>query len=104
MDKLAELTAVVQQVVEEYAKGKTYRAVTYPVSDSARQTYTVVVVPDYPSKFKSGVSVMARVVGDTVIVDEDITDRPLSEALLEAGIPREKIILAYIGEQAPAQG
>ncbi len=98
MDRAAELTDTVQHVVEDYAKGKTYKAVTYAVSDAGRQTYTVVVVPDHPRKFKSGVAVMARVVGDTVVIDEDITDRPLWEELVRAGIPREKIVLAYIGE------
>ncbi len=42
--------------------------------------------------------VLARVVGDYVIVEEDLTDRPLVDRLVAAGIPREKIILAYAGE------
>ncbi len=103
MDQTAELSLTIQQIVEDYARGKTYGAVTYPVADPARQTYTVVYVPDYPRKFKSGVAVMARVVGDMVVIDEDITDRPLWEALVRGGIPREKIVLTYAGETLPEQ-
>jgi hypothetical protein len=41
---------------------------------------------------------MARVVGNKVIIEEDTTDRPLVEALIRCGIPREHIILVYAGE------
>jgi hypothetical protein len=42
-------------------------------------------------------------VDDTVIIEHDTTDRPLWKELVRAGIPREQIILAYAGEEAPAQ-
>jgi hypothetical protein len=103
MDRVAKLTEIVQHEVEDYAKGETWKAVTYPVTDPTRHIYTVVYVPDYPRKFKSGVAVMARVVGDTVVIDEDITDRPLWEELVRAGVPREKIVLTYAGETLPEQ-
>jgi hypothetical protein len=103
MARIAELSPTIQQIVEAYGRGKTYGAVTYPVVDPTRQIYTVIVVPDYPRKFNSGVAVMARVVGDTVVIDEDITDRPLWEELVRAGVPREKIVLTYAGETLPEQ-
>jgi KaiC/GvpD/RAD55 family RecA-like ATPase len=37
-----------------------------------------------------------------VIIEEDRTDRPLVDELIAAGIPRERIVLAYIGEAPPA--
>ncbi len=46
--------------------------------------------------------VMARVEGDKVIIEEDLTDRPLVDALLQAGIAREQIVLAYAGDPIPA--
>ena len=101
MAALKELTAIVQHEVEDYARGDTSRAVTYPISDVVRQTYTVIIVPDHPRKYKSAVAVAARVVNDTVIIEEDITDRPLWKELVRAGIPREQIILTYAGEKLP---
>jgi hypothetical protein len=45
---------------------------------------------------------MAKVVDDKVIILEDTTDKPLYEALMvNGGIPRERIILAYKGETLP---
>jgi hypothetical protein len=88
--------------VEDYA-GPTLLGKSYAISDLARQIFTVLVVPDYPPKFESGIVVLARVVDDKVIIDEDTTDRPLWKELVRAGIPREQIILAYAGEQVPEQ-
>ena len=99
MDRVATLTEIVQREVEDYARGGDYKAVTRPVSDVARQTYAVVVVPDLPRPFKARVVVMARIVDDYVVIDEDTTDRPLVHELVRAGIPREKIICLYLGEQ-----
>jgi hypothetical protein len=103
MDRVDELTQIVQREVEDYS-GPAYKSTTYYVADEKRQTYLVVIVPDddYPINLKAGVVVMARIVDDKVVIDEDITDRPLYEELLRAGIPREKIVLAYAGERLPA--
>ncbi|MBI5667495.1 MAG: XisI protein [Chloroflexi bacterium] len=103
MDQVRDLTTIVQREVEDYALGDTSRAVTYPVSDTARQTYAVVVVPDQPRKYKAAVVVMARIVDNKVVIDEDITDRPLWQELVRAGIPREQIILSYAGESLPQE-
>jgi hypothetical protein len=100
MDRVIDLGAVVQREVEDYA-GPAIKAQMYPVSDHPRRTYTVVVVPDLPRPFKARVVVMARIVDDYVVIDEDTTDRPLVHELVRAGIPRERIICLYIGEQLP---
>lgn len=47
------------------------------------------------------VVVLARVVGDKVVIEEDNTDKKLIDALRQRGIPREQIILAYAGEPIP---
>lgn len=95
---LDALNVTVQREVEDYARGGDWKATTYPVSDPVRQTYAVVVVPDRPRPFPARIVVMARVVDDHVIIDEDTTDKPLFEELMRAGIPREKIVLLYAGE------
>ena len=104
MDRVADLTTIIQQQVKDYAV-PTYKAKTYYVGDEKQQIYTVIVVPNdnYPISAKAGITVMARIVDDHVVIDQDITDRPLYEALVGAGIPREQIILAYAGEVLPAE-
>jgi XisI protein len=103
MDRVTDLSATVQREVEDYA-GPALLGRTLAISDPQRRTYTVLVVPDQPAKFDSGIVVLARVAGEQVIIEEDLSDRPLWKELLRVGIPREQIVLAYAGEPIPAAG
>jgi hypothetical protein len=46
-------------------------------------------------------SLVARVVQGRIVIEHDSNDRPVLDALLAAGVPREQIILAYAGESRP---
>lgn len=96
------LTAVLCEEVLKYAAGgRGANILLFPVVDDARQTYSVLAV-DYPSrKATAGVVVLARIVGDQVVIEEDTTDKPLIDALLQRGIRHENIILAYENEPIP---
>lgn len=104
MERIENLAEIVQREVADY-HGPALKATTYYFEDSANRIYTVIMVPEYeyPRTEKSGVTVLARIIDDTVIIEEDITDRPLFEELMRAGVPREKIVLVYAGEQVPTQ-
>jgi hypothetical protein len=101
MDRVVELVEVVKREVADYANVNSWKATKYYNQDDKRQIYSVIVVPDIPRPFPARVVVMARIVDDKVIIDEDTTDRPLYEELMRNGIPREQIILAYAGETLP---
>lgn len=93
------LLKIVRQEVEKYAgSGRGINLRLCPVLDDEHQTYSVIAV-DYPNHQNvAGVVVLARVIGDNVIIEEDSTNKKLIDALLQNGIPREKIVLAYAGE------
>jgi XisI protein len=99
MDKLTE---IVKQEVGWYASGGAgANVILYASLDDVKQVYAVNAV-SYPERNRSaGLVVLARIVGDTVIIEADRTDRPLVDSLRHAGIPREKIVLAYAGEPIP---
>jgi hypothetical protein len=44
------------------------------------------------------VGLIVRVVGDRIIIERDVNDKPLVDALLQASISRQQIVLAYAGE------
>jgi sulfur carrier protein ThiS len=46
---------------------------------------------------------MVRIAGDKIVIEEDMIDTKVLDTLLQAGIPREKIILAYNGEPVPEE-
>jgi hypothetical protein len=104
MERVTSFTDIVQREVADYS-GSGLNAWSHYFADVPNHVYSVVVVPTnrQSRKEKAAVMVMARVVGDKVVIDEDITDRPLYKELMRAGIPREQIILAYAGEQPPEQ-
>jgi hypothetical protein len=91
---MALLTDVVKEVVFSYASGG-LNLRTYPLSNEDQHVYAVNVI-DWPERRRpAAVVVLVRVEGNQVIIEEDLTDRPLVEALINAGIPREQIILKY---------
>lgn len=99
----SKLIHTVRREVDLYS-GNGTGGKSYAVFDDEHQTYLVVAVPDQWKDRPAWVVVMARVVGDIVIIDEDTTDKPLVDALMiNGGIPREQIILAYAGETLPEQ-
>jgi hypothetical protein len=99
---MAELIEIVREEVHKYESGGSgLNSRLFLVADEPRQIYTVVAV-DYPVRYDvGGLVVLARIVGDKVIVEEDTTDKPLVDSLIQRGIPREQIILAYRGEPIP---
>jgi hypothetical protein len=100
MDQLNIIEQRVREVVLGYAGGGP-NILIYPVENAAKKVYAVIIIDHPLRKQPAGVMVVARVVGNKVIIEEDLTDRPLVDALIEAGIPREQIVLAYAGERYP---
>lgn len=98
-----ELCRATRQEVERYV-GFSPQANLYPLLDDTHQTYAVVIVPHWPRQLPTEIVVMARVIGDQIVIEEETTDKPLVDALMvNAGIPRQQIVLAYAGEKIAAE-
>jgi hypothetical protein len=98
MDNLNE---TVKRVVEGYS-GKAFNGHLYLTISPAGDVFTVVGVGVINGQRFVNTSLVVRIVGDLVIVERDQNDKIVLDALLQAGVPREKIILAYAGEPVPA--
>jgi len=97
---MTSLAEIVREVVFSYASGG-LNLRTYALSNDAQHIYAVNVI-DWPERHSPvSVVVLARVEGDQVIIEEDLTDRSLVEALVSAGIARERIVSKY-AVQIPA--
>jgi hypothetical protein len=105
MDRVTDLTQIVQREVADYNNVIAWKSQSFYLEDMEHQIYMVVDVPnaDHPLVKNPGIIVMARVLNDKVVIDEDKTDKPLYEELVNAGIPRSQIILAYAGESLPSE-
>lgn len=76
------------------------------IADEQQHIYAALAlfdrVYDEPPPVRADVIVLARVIGSTIIIDEDRTDKPLIDALMiNAGVPEAQIICAYAGESPP---
>ncbi len=101
MERITDLTAIVEREIASYAWDQA-DSKAYLLKDDAHQMYAVLIIPtDNPQD--SLTILAAHIENDkaNVVIDTDLTDKPLYNALLEAGIPKEQIIRAYAGEQTP---
>lgn len=96
------ITRIVREEVAKYAgSGRGANIILFPLLDDEHHVYAVNAV-DYPTREEVAmVIVLARIVGDRVVIEEDTTDKKLIDALLQRGIPRDQIVLAYAGEPIP---
>ncbi|MDZ4766262.1 MAG: element excision factor XisI family protein [Chloroflexota bacterium] len=93
---------IVKEEVRKYAaNGRGAGLRLFALLDDERRTYAVNAADHPVRKDVVGVMVMARIVGDVVVIEEDTTDKPLIDALLQRGIARDRIVLAYVGEPIP---
>jgi hypothetical protein len=91
---------LIREVIAGYAKppvnGRSY------LTQSADGTvFTVVDVYQQQGKRYADAGLIVRISGEYIIIERDMNNKPLVDALVQAGIPRKKIILAYAGESGP---
>jgi len=91
------LTSAVRAAMMGYTR-KGLNSQSYLTHNDDNTVFSVVTVTQKNTSF---VSLLVRVSGETVIVEQDRNDKPLVDALLQAGVPRSQIILSYAGEPVP---
>lgn len=97
MDTLGRYREIVHHLICEYASYKPSHGQieTEAVIDSKRDHYEVMHVGwDGPRRVHGSV-VHIDIIDGKIWIQYDGTSRPVAEALLEAGIPREDIVLGF---------
>ncbi len=97
---MASLNEIVREVVAGYA-GKALNGYSYLTQSDDGDIFTVVDVARVKGKHISGVSLIVRIAEGNVIIERDQNDKLVVDALLQAGISRDAIILAYADEPVP---
>ena len=84
---------IVELLITEMSKYAVpgYNSVSYMTENTAQRLYTVVTTVTEPDNRYSFTDLYVRVLGDKIIIEYDANSDPLYEALLQAGIPREKL-------------
>jgi hypothetical protein len=97
MDKLNRYREILRHVVQEYASWFPENAdiQTEVVIDSERDHYEVLQVGWKDDRRVHYSSIHLDIIDGKVWIQEDRTDRPVADALLEAGVPQEDIVLGF---------
>jgi hypothetical protein len=93
MAQVIDIVSLVREEVRAYVRPSP-TSTAYYLEDEAKQIYAVVAAP----KKQPGqpfVIVMARLSDGQIIIEGDITDKPLHDALKQAGVPADQIVLKY---------
>jgi hypothetical protein len=90
------LSKIIQTILEDIAQPGIPAELEYQiVIDKERQHYQVLVSGWQGTKRTYGILVQIDVKGDLIWVQEDNTDYRVADALVEAGIPKDKIVLGF---------
>ena len=97
MDKLSNYREIVRRIIREYASYKPSHGQieTEAIIDSESDHYEVMHVGWDGVRRVHGSVIHIDIIDEKVWIQYDGTTRPVAEALLEAGIPREDIVLGF---------
>lgn len=84
--------------------GKALNGYSYLTSSADQHIFTVISVGQVHEKRIVNTGLVVILEGEQIIIERDVNDKPLVDALIQAGVPREQIILAYAGEAVPEMG
>lgn len=94
MDTLRE---ALEMVIKEYA-GQDLNGYSYLTQSADRRVFAIVSIGEFRGKQFADTGLIARIVNDRIVIDHDVNSKPLVDALVQAGVPRRQIVLAYAGE------
>jgi len=92
--------ASVYDVMAEYS-GEALNGVLYLLQNADKTILSVIGQSVQRGERHTSVNLLVRAADDFIVIEHDANNKPLYEALMQAGIPRERIILAYAGETIP---
>jgi len=94
------LTRLLIEVLEGYT-GSAVNGYSYLTSSTDQRHFVVTSIGTVQGKRIVNTGIVVHLSQDTIIIDSDINNKPLVDALVQAGISRTQIILAYEGEPVP---
>lgn len=100
MDSLMEQITNIKQTIAEYAKPPV-NGYAYFTESPDGKFFTVVDVYQSQGKRQTSTGLIVHLTQDHIVIERDLNNKPLVEALVQNGIPRQHIILAYAGETVP---
>jgi len=97
MDKLTRYREVVRQIINQYAGYKPAHGniKTEAVIDAENDHYEVMHVGWQEQRRIHGCVIHLDIIDDKIWIQHDGTNWPVADALIEAGVPKEDIVLGF---------
>ncbi|MGF7217054.1 hypothetical protein GGR92_003221 [Spirosoma lacussanchae] len=97
MDKLARYRQIIQDALQWYIQGKPLVSTIdrFLILDKEQDHYQLMRTGWRGSERIYGPTIHVDIINDKIWIQYDGTDRPIADALLEAGVPKEDIVLAF---------
>ncbi len=97
MDKLARYATIIKKLLQEDARyGPSHGEIEpHLVFDDEHRSYQLMYVGWDRRRRVHGAIYHLRIQKDKIYIEEDTSNQPIAEILLEAGVPREDIVLAF---------
>ena len=100
---MGKLKEILKETLDTYT-GRALIGTSYLTASTDDNFFTVTTVAENTEKRVVNHSLTVRIESDLIIIEEDINNKPLVDALVQNGIDRKHIILAYAGESIPITG
>jgi hypothetical protein len=98
---MAALREIIRTTLEGYAvKGANFDSFL-TISPEGNMFAVIDLATNNLRERFTATSIVVHLVGDQVVIEHDDNDKPLVDALLQAGVTRKQIVLAYAGEPVP---
>jgi hypothetical protein len=97
MDTLTRYREIIREIIYEYASYKPSHGQiqTEAIIDPEKDHYEVMHIGWDGVRRVHGSVIHLDIIGEKIWIQYDGTNRPVAEALLEAGVPREAIVLGF---------
>lgn len=97
MDRLKQTLI---EVMNNYT-GEALNGYSFLTVSPDQSIYTVVSMGKMRGQRIIDTGLVVRLDDNRIFIEHDVNDKPLVDALLQAGISREQIMLVYLGESLP---
>lgn len=91
---------ILLSTLEPYS-GEALNGYLYLMVNEDATVFTITSIAKIKDETIIETGIVARVEGGMIIIERDISNKPLVDALIQAGVSRENIVLAYAGEKVP---
>src|SRR5215813_12868301 len=100
MAALTDKMQVIREVIGEYASAPVNGYAYLTESDDGK-LLSVIDVYQLRGQRYANAGLIVHIAEEHIVVERDMNNKPLVDALLQAGFSRNQIILAYAGEHVP---